>query len=359
MMFKVQELCSKIGAQVANEKWVAALQSQLRLTGLATLKEAGPSDVAFFFSKNYQNDLLQSKAGVIVTGNAFLGPLEASGIPQWKNSVFIACEDPYQAMARLSGEFSKHLSAHDHQTPPSTTRIHASAVIDETVKMGENVEIGAGVVIEAGVEIDDGVVIYPQCYVGPRCRIGKHTVLFPRVTLYEKTEIGARCRIHSGVVIGGDGFGYAQVLDPSTRMPVDHAKIYHVGNVVIEDDVEVGANSTIDRGTLGSTRVRRKVKIDNQVQVGHNCDVGEGSVLCGCSGMAGSSSLGKFVVLGAQSGTSNQVHVGDYSRLSAFTGVAKDTAPRSELGGVPARPITDLFRIMAIQNRLLKERGRK
>ncbi len=358
-MFNVNELKNLIKAHVANENLVGALLSQLKLTGLATLQEAGAGDVAFFFSKNYQNELLRSKAGVIVTGKAFVAPLEAAGIPQWKSSVFLACDDPYLAMAVLSGEFSKHLSDHDHQVPSVESEIHPSAVIDDSAKIGKGVKIGAGVVIETGVEIESGVVLYPHCYIGPNSTIGQNTVLFPRVTLYEKTVIGKNCRIHAGAVIGGDGFGYAPVIDPASKLPIRHQKIYHVGNVIIEDEVEIGANSTIDRGTLGSTRIHKQVKIDNLVQIGHNCEVGEGSVLCGCAGMAGSSSLGRFVVIGGQSGTANQVHVGDYAKLGGYTGAAKDVESGAEMAGVPARPLKDHYRILAIQQRLLKDRGRK
>jgi UDP-3-O-[3-hydroxymyristoyl] glucosamine N-acyltransferase len=262
-------------------------------------------------------------------------------------------------MAELSSRFSALFSAHDHQENDAHSQIHPTAVIDPSVKLGVGVRVGAHAFIGKNSIVRDHAVIYPQCYLGPECEVGEESVLFPRVTLYERTRIGKRCRIHSGVVLGADGFGYAPEFDAQTKLPTGHRKIYHLGGVVLEDEVEIGANSTVDRGTLGDTIIRSYAKIDNLVQVGHNCEVGMGAILCGTSGMAGSSSLGKFVYVGAQSGTGNQVHIGDYSKLAAYTGAAKDVEPHSEMGGVPARPLSDYYRILAIQNKLLRERGKK
>jgi len=341
-------------AQVANEKFVTALLPHLKIERLATLKDAGPNDLAFFFSKHYLDDLLKTKAGAIITGSAFVAQIEAANLPQWKTSVFLACENPYATMAVLTARFAENES-----DAVSVTEIHPTAVVAKDASIGKRVKIGPLSVIESDAIIADGVVIGAQCFVGSGCSVGEETVLFPRVSLYANTVIGRRCRLHSGVVVGADGFGYAPVVDPATKKTVDHLKIYHLGRVVIEDEVEIGANSTVDRGTLGDTRIRSKVKIDNLVQIGHNCDLGEGSILCGKAGMAGSSSLGKFVTMGANSGTANQVHVGDYAAMAAYTGAAKDVEPGAEVGGVPARPLSDYYRILAIQNKLLKEKSRK
>ncbi len=324
-----------------------------------TLKDAGPEDAAFFFSKDYEAELRVTRAGLIITGDAFVLPLQASGLPQWKTSVFVSCADPYSAMAKVTREVSKTASSHDHQNAPPESRIHPSAVLDPSVKVGARVTIGAHVVLEAGVEIADRVTIYPNVFIGSNAKVGAGSTIFPNVVIYEKTVIGERCRIHGGAVIGADGFGYAPKVDPATKLTIDHQKIYHLGRVVMGDDVEIGANSTIDRGTLGDTVIHSKVKIDNQVQVGHNVELCEGAILCGCSGVAGSSTVGRFSILGAQAGLGNKVNLGEYSILTAYTGAAKDFPPHSVLAGMPARPQSEQMRILAIQQKLLKERGKK
>lgn len=341
-MFRVSDLLQWTSGTVANHEELGGHSIEsLEITGLKSLKEAGSGDLAFFFSKHYEADLRQTQASVIVTGNGFLPGLKAAGLDCWKRAVFVACAEPYLAMGKVTAQVSKRVSAHDHQDSSGAARIHPSAFIDPSAKIGI------------------GVVIYPHVYVGPRCVVGDQSVLFPSVTLYEGTVVGKRVRIHAGSVIGADGFGYAPIMDPATRKPVGHQKIYHLGGVLIEDDVEIGANSTIDRGTLGNTIIRKNVKIDNLVQVGHNCEVGEGTVLCGAAGMAGSSSMGKFVTVAAQAGTGNQVHVGDYSVLRPYAGVDKDLPPGSDVIGVPARPLREAFKISALQSRMLKAKDSK
>jgi UDP-3-O-[3-hydroxymyristoyl] glucosamine N-acyltransferase len=177
-MFTVAQLSNWIKAQHANSDSpeAVALFSSLKITGIASLKDATPSDVAFFFSKNYQADLLQTKAGLIVTGDAFVAPLKAAALSQWKHSVFISCANPYSAMATLTAKFSSELSAHDHQKPFPETIIHPTAVVDPSARIGAGVQIGAFVVISENVVIDDHAVIYPHCYLGPCAELGEGSV---------------------------------------------------------------------------------------------------------------------------------------------------------------------------------------
>jgi UDP-3-O-[3-hydroxymyristoyl] glucosamine N-acyltransferase len=360
-MFTPTQLSNWCEARWVNgdEAGPAALFQSLDLARLATLEEATPNDAAFFFSKLYEDDLKVTKAGVILTGEAFVEPLKASGLPVWKNAIILAARDPYLSMAKATAEVSKLLSAHDHQVRSPASVIHGSAVIDSTAKIGASVRIGAGVVIEAGAVVGDGVVLYPQVYVGPGVRIGSDSVLFPHVAVYQGTRIGKSCRIHANSTIGSDGFGYAPERDPETKLPKNQVKIWHVGGVCIEDEVEIGAGTTIDRGTFGDTMIGRGAKIDNQVQVGHNCRIGEGAIVCGCAGMAGGSSLGRFAILGPQAGLATKVQAGDYSMIASYSAPTKDVEAHAEMAGYPARPMKEHFKILALQQKLLRERKKK
>ncbi len=360
-MFTPAQLSNWCEARWVNgdEAGPAALFPSLALHRLATLEDAGPQDAAFFFSKLYEDDLKVTKAGLILTGEAFVEPLKASGLPVWKNAVVLAAKDPYLAMAKATAEVSKLLSAHDHQVRILASEIHASAVIDSSAKIGTSVRIGAGVVIEAGAVIGDGVVLYPQVYVGRKVRIGDDSVLFPHVAVYEGTRIGKSCRIHANSTVGSDGFGYAPRRNSETKLPEYQVKIYHLGGVLIEDEVEIGAGTTIDRGTFGDTWIGKGAKIDNQVQVGHNCRIGEGAIVCGCAGLAGGSSLGRFAILGPQAGLATKVQVGEYSMIASYSAPTKDVEAHSEMAGYPARPMKEHYRILALQQKLLRERKKK
>jgi UDP-3-O-[3-hydroxymyristoyl] glucosamine N-acyltransferase len=340
-------------------KWVnsAALGSpspeSIRVERPGRLGNAGPTEIAFFFSQAYQQELLTSQAGILLVGEAFIVPLEAAGLALWKKSAVICARDPYLALAVLSEKFAAGVSDGAHLTPVQGG-VHPSAIIDLSAEVHPDAQVGAHCVIEAGAKIGARAVLYPGVYVGHRVAVGEESVLFSGVKLYEDTVIGSRVRIHANAVIGADGFGYA--LQTKDGKPVRHQKIYHFGNVVIEDDVEIGAVTCIDRATFGSTRVGKGAKIDNQVMVGHNCQIDEGAVLCGKVGMSGTSSVGKFAYLGGGAGLHNQVHIGDGAKVGGMSLVIGDVRPGMTVMGQPAREQKKFLRIQALLSRMLEDR---
>jgi len=358
MSFSVSDIISWIGGRVVNE---TALQSgsragsqDIRIERPASLRGSTAKDVAFLFSKAFQSELPEAAPGALITGEPFVLPLEQASLPLWKNSAVIACSDPHLAMAKISEQIAPDFSTVTHTKSPEKTNIHPSAVVDPSAKLGDRVVIGAHSVIEAGVKIGNGTVIYPGCYIGFEASIGENTVLFANVSIYEWTQIGSRVRLHSGVVLGADGFGY--VPEMKNGEVVNHQKIYHLGKVVLGDDVEMGANSSVDRGTFSDTVIKNKVKLDNLVQIGHNSELGEGTIICGHSGTAGSVVVGKFVTVGGCTGINNKVTIGDRAMVAAFTSATKDIKPGTVVAGVPQRNARDHFKVHALLTKLLKSK---
>jgi UDP-3-O-[3-hydroxymyristoyl] glucosamine N-acyltransferase len=251
----------------------------------------------------------------------------------------VAVENPVAAFASVLNLVARERNV------SHAAGIHPTAVISKTARIGKSAKIGPLCVVEDGAEIADGAVLIANVYVGPRVRVGKETIIYPQVVLREDTEIGARCIVHGGAVIGSDGFGY---FFASGR----HNKIPQVGNVVIEDDVEIGSCSTIDRATTGSTIVRKGAKIDNLVQVAHNVEVGAHSLLIAQVGIAGSSKLGPGVVLAGQVGVADHVNIGAGAQVGAQSGLKDDVEPGAVLFGSPAQPIADTIRQTLLIRRL-------
>jgi len=209
--------------------------------------------------------------------------------------------------------------------------IHPTAVVSSSATVAESAHIGPNCIIEAGAVIGEGAVLSGHVYVGTHASIGDESAIFPQVTLYPSTKIGKRVRIHAGTVIGSDGYGY--VLDQGF-----HRKIPQIGNVVIEDDVEIGANTTIDCGALGSTRIGKGTKIDNLVQLGHNVQVGEHSIIIAQTGIAGSSKVGNYVILAGQTGIAGHISIGDKVVVAAQSGVMHSIPEGEKWMGSPAQP---------------------
>lgn len=330
MEFSVKDILSWTSGRLVNFDESSESVRRVKIKNISTLPNARSSDIAFFFSKEYQNEVLNAQPGVLITGEAFVEPLSKAGIALWKSAVVIACKDPYLAMALISEHFADE---------DSKSEVHPTAVIHPTAQVGKNVKIG------------------PYCVVEKNCSIGDDSVLFSHVVLYANTKIGKRARLHSQTVIGSDGFGYAPVTE--NGLVINHQKIWHVGNVIIGDDVEIGAGTKVDRATFGSTTIGDKVKIDNHCHLAHNVKVGEGSIICGGSCLAGGAEVGKFVYIGGLCAFLNRVKIGDRAKITGMTGVGHDVPAGGVVSGIPARPHRENYKLQVLFNRLLEERKSK
>jgi UDP-3-O-[3-hydroxymyristoyl] glucosamine N-acyltransferase len=337
------------------------LQKKLEISKPAPLGTARDGDIAFFFAKEYQADLMKSRPTILVTGEAFVEALYAhlALLPFWKSAAVVACKDPYLAMAVVSEKLAPGLSTMAH-VPPATgqkSSVHPTAIVDSSAEVGDGVVVGAYVVISARAKIGAGTFFYPHTYVGHGAEIGESSVVFSGVSIYERVRIGKNARIHAGTVIGSDGFGFAPKKNEKGEV-VGHQKIYHLGRVVIGDDFECGANVCIDRGTMGDTVVGNHVKLDNDVHLGHNSVIEDGVMICGGTAVAGSAGIGKYSYIGGLTGVT-KVQIGERSSVGAVSIVTKDIPPGGTAVGVPQRNFQDHFKVHAFLNRLALNRKRK
>lgn len=279
------------------------------VSSLAPLDTACKEQLSFYHNSKYYQTLLNTQAGAVL-----ISEKDVAGIQLQNN--FLIVSSPYLAFAQLTKLFVK-----DTITTPV---IHPTAVISEKAVVPASACIAAYVVIEEGTELGEGVCIGANTVIGKNVVIGSGTKIYPNVTLYDEVKIGCNCIIHSGAVIGSDGFGFARDKD-------GWCKIYHLGSVVVEDEVEVGANTTIDRGTLKSndTVIAQGVKIDNQVQVGHNVQIGKNTVIAGCSGFAGSAKVGQNCIIGGKVGIVGHISIADGVVITGMTLVSKPLSEKA------------------------------
>jgi UDP-3-O-[3-hydroxymyristoyl] glucosamine N-acyltransferase len=304
------------------------------IESVASLRNARPSDLSYAEEK-YQDDVLASRAGCVIVGSG-----------QFPGTTTIVVKNPKLAFARAAA-----LLLTDESEDWS---IHPSVTLAPDAMIGDRVRIGAGAVIEAGVVIGDSTVIDAGCYVGKGSRIGGNCAIYPRVVIYKDVEIGNRVTIHAGAVVGADGFGF--VRDGKT-----HVKFPQVGKVIIEDDVEIGANTCIDRGSLETTIIRRGVKLDNLIQIAHNVEIGEYTLIAAQTGISGSSTIGSNCMIGGQVGVGEHAEIDSNAIIGGQGGVLNGKhlhATGEVLWGTPVRPLRQFLLEQAYLSRLVKRASR-
>jgi len=286
----------------------------MEIESAAGLDIAGAADISFLANPKYTPQVEVTKAGAI-----FL----SEGVEINRSDLAVLrAKDAYLAYTRALRIFNPE--------PPIVSGIHPSAVIDATAQVAEDIEISANVVVGKNCKIESGVKIFPNVTIYDGVSVGKNTVIHSGVSIRENCEIGANCIIHNNSTIGSDGFGYAK--DEEKRW----LKIPQVGRVVLEDDVEIGANTAIDCASVGESRIKRGAKIDNLVQIGHSCTVGEDALICAQTGLAGSSVIGKRVILAGQVGIAGHLKVGDDVVITAKSATSHDVENGKVLSGIPA-----------------------
>ncbi|MDR3228248.1 MAG: UDP-3-O-(3-hydroxymyristoyl)glucosamine N-acyltransferase [Puniceicoccales bacterium] len=324
----------ELSALVAPEKRLDGTDAAAitAVTGVAALDEAAAGDLSFLGNLKYTPQVAETAASVVLL------PPDYAGLPK-PAQIFLFVKDPSSALARVCARVEEKL------WPRPAPGIHPTAVIDPTAKLGTNLHIGPYCVIEAGASIGDNSILEAYCYVGREAVVGADNWFRPRATLAEYCVTGQRVKLFFGAVVGGEGFGFETVNG-------SHRKIPQIGNVVLEDDVELGANATIDRARFASTRVGSGTKIDNLVQVGHNCRIGRHCILVSQSGIAGSTTLEDYVVLAGQAGLAGHLRIGRGAQVGAQCGVMSDIPAGARVLGSPAMPAKEALRVMAIQQRL-------
>lgn len=324
IQFSAEQIAHILGGRVEGD-------ASVLVHDFAKIEEATEGKLTFLANLKYEPFVYTTQASIVLVKDDFTprSPISAT---------LIHVSDPYAALASL-------MQLVEAQTRHTPVGIHERAVVSEEAILGEGVYIGAGAVVEAGASIGDKSQIYPNAYVGRGSTVGAGCIVYPSVVIYHGVRIGDRCVIHAGAVIGADGFGFAPQLDGYHKIP-------QMGNVIIEDDVEIGANTCIDRAVMGSTVIRRGVKLDNLVQIAHNCEVGPHTVMAAQVGMAGSSSIGAWCQAGGQVGIAGHLKVGDRVQMGGQTGILGNIESDRVILGSPAMEASTAMRSYAVLAKL-------
>ncbi len=310
MEFTAQQIAEVIQGQIEGDP-------DTRVSKLAKIEEGKKGDLSFLSNQKYTPYLYSTEASIVLVNQSFKAEKSFK-------ATLIRVEDSYVA-------FGKLLEFYDQAKKP-VAGISALSSVSASAQIGVNVYVGDFTVIESNVHIGENSHIYPQVYIGADVKIGSNATIYPGVKIYGECIIGNHCTIHAGTIIGADGFGFAPQGEAYTKLP-------QIGNVIIEDQVEIGANACIDRATLGSTIIRKGVKLDNLIQVGHNAIIDESTVIAAQSGISGSAKIGKHVMMGGQVGIVGHLKVGDKAMIAAQSGVSSNVKEGSVVMGSPSMEI--------------------
>lgn len=328
MEFLASDIANLLGGEVEGD-------GSIKLNNISKIDQGIKGTLSFLSNPAYTKYIYDTKASVVIVNKDFKAEKQIS-------CTLIRVDNAYESLAKLLSIYN--------QTKADKVGIEQPSFIDATSSVGEKVYVGAFAYIGSNAVIGNRVKIYPNVYVGDNVVIGADTILYSGAKVYADCKIGESCIIHSGAVIGADGFGFAPNQDGM------YTKIAQIGNVIIEDHVEIGANSTVDAATIGSTIIRRGVKLDNLVHIGHNNDIGENSVMAAQVGIAGSTKVEKNCVFGGQVGVSGHITIGEGSKLGPQSGIMSSVKPGSVLLGSPASDIKAALKSYSIVRNLPKLR---
>lgn len=327
MDFKAKDIASYLNGELVGD-------GDVKISDVSKIEEGKPGTLSFLANPKYENFIYDTKASVILVNKSF-NP---------RNNVqatLIKVDDAYQAFAALLDMYMQAKSS-------IKKGIEQPSFIDDSAQIGDEIYVGAFAYIGRNVKIGKNVKLFPHVYIGDNVTIGNETVFYAGAKVYEDSIIGSRCVLHAGAVVGSDGFGFAPQNDKSYK------KIPQIGNVIIEDHVEIGANSTIDCGTMGSTIIRKGAKIDNLVQIAHNCEIGENTVIAAQTGLAGTTKVGKNCKFGGQVGLAGHLTIGDNVNIGAQSGVSKSVKDNETILLSPAFNIKDAVKSSIVFKNLPK-----
>lgn len=309
MKFTAEQIANVLGGEVVGNP-------KAEVYKLSKIEEGTEGSISFLANPKYLPFIYSTQATITIVNNSFVPDGELK-------TTLIKVEDAYMS-------FTKLLEFYDQATKANKIGIEEPSFISETAKLGSDLYLGSFSYLGENVVLGDNVKIYPNCFIDKNVKIGNNVTIFAGAKIHSETVIGNNCVIYSGVVIGADGFGFAPNEDGT------YTKIPQIGNVVIEDNVDIGANTTIDKATMGSTIIRKGVKLDNQIQIGHNVEIGENTVIAAQTGVAGSTKIGKNGMIGGQVGIVGHLIIGNNVKIQAQSGVARNVKDDEILQGTPA-----------------------